>query len=516
MEVIRFLIYITIFGLAILLLQENLLFLSQILYKVSTAKHVTVSFKDVFVGNHVSERFLSVTFSCSLFRHKHTSKHFPLRSKKMKTLARELSPSYLRVGGTLCDFLIFNMTEDTTLRFKPHKPRYIQINGEWIDANTNFTMTPYDWDLLNIFAMESGWDLIFDFNVFLRKNGQWDPTNAIELLKYTIQQGYKPAGYELGNEPNSLFHKFNFSIPAPEMAEYFSILKQTLDSLPALGKPIIVGPDTTAMRHKSAREYFIKFLESGGGDIVDIASFHHYYLNSATATVAEFHEAKVLDSLIVQLNDALAACRNYAPGKQCWLGETSSSYGGGAGGISDRYVASFLWLDKLGLSAKMGLQGVMRQSFYGGNYGLIDANLDPNPDYWLTVLYKRLVGNIVLDIGTSTNTNLRYYAQCANINSTMGYKVGDVVVYLMNIGGEAISVDIKGVSSSTYHIYMLSPGDSTLTSQSVKLNGEILKMQSDVILPIFDPIVQEGGQITVNPYNMGFIVLPNSKLLQCI
>jgi len=37
------------------------------------------------------------------------------------------------------------------------------------------------------------------------------------------------------------------------------------------------------------------------------------------------------------------------------------------------------WLEKLGLSAYMGVGVVMRQTFYGGNYGLMNHNYRPNP-----------------------------------------------------------------------------------------------------------------------------------------
>ena len=59
--------------------------------------------------------------------------------------------------------------------------------------------TALDWDLLNKFTSEVGWDLIFDLNVLLRESGRWNPSNAVELLQYTITRGYNVSVFELGN-----------------------------------------------------------------------------------------------------------------------------------------------------------------------------------------------------------------------------------------------------------------------------------------------------------------------------
>jgi len=71
------------------------------------------------------------------------------------------------------------------------------------------------------------------------------------------------------------------------------------------------------------------------------------------------------------------------------LGETASAYGGGAPGLSDRFVATFLWLDKLGIAAREGIDIVFKQTLVGGNYGLIDHDtLKPLPVSIALVLWK--------------------------------------------------------------------------------------------------------------------------------
>lgn len=61
------------------------------------------------------------------------------------------------------------------------------------------------------------------------------------------------------------------------------------------------------------------------------------------------------------------------------LAESSSAWGGGAHGLSDAFVAGFLWLDKLGVAARGGVEVVARQTLYQACYALLRPDLTPNP-----------------------------------------------------------------------------------------------------------------------------------------
>ena len=59
-------------------------------------------------------------------------------------------------------------------------------------------MLPYEWDRLHQFAQKVNWRVIFGLNVQLRGYLDWDMSNAITLIDYTLRKGYKTA-WELGN-----------------------------------------------------------------------------------------------------------------------------------------------------------------------------------------------------------------------------------------------------------------------------------------------------------------------------
>ena len=71
-------------------------------------------------------------------------------------------------------------------------------------------------------------------------------------------------------------------------------------------------------------------------------TFYRYYVDGRTCTEKDFYSPDVLDYFLHEVNAANAILSKVDPGCSRWLGETSSAYGGGAPGLSDRYVAGFM------------------------------------------------------------------------------------------------------------------------------------------------------------------------------
>lgn len=69
---------------------------------------------------------------------------------------------------------------------------------------------------------------------------------------------------------------------------------------------------------------------------------HRYYVNARTATIDQFTDPDILNILIDEVTTGHSIKNKTTQNTQLWLGETSSAWGGGAKGLSDRYVAGFM------------------------------------------------------------------------------------------------------------------------------------------------------------------------------
>lgn len=72
-------------------------------------------------------------------------------------------------------------------------------------------------------------------------------------------------------------------------------------------------------------------------------SIFRYYVDGRTATVDDMMSLEVLDILTNELGRLRVSLSGAGhAGHTLWLGETGSCWGGGASGLSDRYVAGFM------------------------------------------------------------------------------------------------------------------------------------------------------------------------------
>ncbi|KAG7163298.1 Heparanase-like [Homarus americanus] len=350
---------------------------------------------------------------------------------------------------------------------------------------TNFTMSGTDWRKLTDFAETVGMRLLFDLNQFYRDE----------------------------DEPNAYKHKFGFSITGQRSAQDYDQLQDELSHyfLPAHSVPI-VGPDVTRPKRRGytdklsdgLRTFSVDFLReflSNTRTNLTAVTWHQYYMDGRTAGVKDFLSPDVLDQLVWQVAQMVTVKNQLALGAPLWLSvvlqvmshrwyptcyvlqvmscrwcptglvlpaETGSAWGGGASGLSNAYVAGFMWLDKLGVAARGGVDLVARQTLYEGCYAMIDNNLVPNPDYWLSVLYKRLVGGRVLNVSLSqAPITTRLYAHCHN-NYSHDYTPGGVVIYGMNLANESSQVALTHhLAHSPILQYLLLPSDGVLQSSPI-------------------------------------------------
>ncbi|KAM8906294.1 heparanase isoform 3-T3 [Lycaon pictus] len=420
--------------------------------------------------HQVSPAFLSFTIDASLA----TDPRFLtiLGSPKLRTLARGLSPAYLRFGGTKTDFLIFDPQKEPTFEERSYWQSQVKqdicksgsipsdvekrLQMEWPFQEKlllqeqyqkkfkNSTYSRSSVDMLYTFANCSGLDLIFGLNALLRTaNLQWNSSNAQLLLDYCSSKNYN-ISWELGNEPNSFRKKAGIFIDGLQLGKDFVKLHKLLGKT-SFKTANLYGPDIGQPRGKTVP--MLRSFLKAGGKVIDSVTWHHYYLNGRIATKEDFLNPDVLDTF------------------------TST------------------------------VQKIFQ-------------------DYWLSLLFKKLVGTNVFTASVKgpDRSKLRVYLHCTNVNHPR-YKEGDLTLYALNLHNVTKRLQLP------YHLfdkqvdkYLLQPlGPDELLSKSVQLNGQTLKMVDDHTLPaLTEKSLRPGSSLGLPAFSYGFFVIRNAKVPACI
>ncbi|NWZ88914.1 HPSE2 protein, partial [Nesospiza acunhae] len=412
-------------------------------------------------------------------------------------------------------------------REKAAQMHLVLLKEQFSNTYSNLTLTARSLDKLYNFADCSGLHLIFALNALRRNpNNSWNSSNALSLLKYSASKKYN-ISWELGNEPNNYRTLMGRSVNGSQLGKDYTQLRSLLQLIRTYSRAHLYGPNIGRPR-KNVLAFLEGFMKVAGGT-VDAVTWQHYYIDGRVAKVTDFLKTRLLDTLSDQIRKIQKVVNTYTPGKKIWLEGVGMTSAGGMNNLSDSYAAGFLWLNTLGLLASQGIDVVVRHSFldHGHNH-LVDQNFNPLPDYWLSLLYKRLIGPKVLAIhvaglqrkprpGRVIRDKLRIYAHCTSYHNH-NYVRGSITLYIINLHRSRKKIKLAGtLRDKIVHQYLLQPyGKDGLHSKSVQLNGQPLAMVDDGTLPELKPRpLRAGRTLVIPPLTMSFYVVKNVNALAC-
>jgi heparanase len=464
----------------------------------------------LWVGGH----WWSKRASRELIRGRERTQALDLSRPQLRTLTQALAPAYLRVGGTEADHIYYGVTADAQ---DPPPPFELY-------------MTQAHWDSLLEFIDSVGLDLYFTLNAgpgTRDANGAWTPDNALRLLQYASAEDNEVAVWELGNEVNvyRFVHGKEHRVTGEQVAQDVRRLKHTLRRyftsaqvvapaafiLPGVGEPL---EDDDGVLDDFTR---------WGLQDTDAITWHFYpqqsrrcWSASRRAKLTLLLEPRYLDE-VGRWSDHITELRDRGR-KQVplWLGETGNAQCGGEPGVSDRYVSGLWWLDQLGLMAKAGQKVVVRQTLVGSHYGLIDEEtLAPRPDYYNTLLWKRLMGVQPLSLDRQGRApRLRAYAHCTP--ASWGAPPGAVTLLVLNLSQEQEGV-VQLIGWHTPHATVHRFSAPSLGSATLLMDGQpvtLAALQKAWPGP-GAPLKNPSGELRVAPVSYSFLLLPEAAVSAC-
>jgi len=422
---------------------------------------------------------------------------------RLRALASHLSPAFLRIGGSDSDRVLYDLSDNPT-----------DVAPEGFE----FVLTASQVDGVFDFAQALGYDVMFTLNAgpgVRDKASAWTSNMARELVGYVVDHQYEVTLWELGNEWNVYGPILGLQLEVPQIVADFqaaSALLEELDPNALFGGPSSAYWPTLGELFDGV---YPGFMQMGGADAIDVITWHYYPQQSERCPFAPYRyeperilNAEGLDRGLGWAQEVEAVRDENAPRMPIWLGETGHAQCGGQPGASDRFEGTFWWLDQLGALARRGHQVSVRQTLSGSDYGLIDdETLEPRPDYWASVLWRRLMGQRVLDVSrTDVDDSVRLYAHCSY------QRAGAVTLLAINLDPDkGVRLEVEGLDGAK-ELYLLTA--TSIDSAELMLNGTVLK-DDEGALPELSPNPIGSRPVDLPARSMAFVVFPNADAFAC-
>lgn len=419
-----------------------------------------------------------------------------LANPRLRKLAAALGPAYVRVSGSWANTVYFSDT-DTPPAKPPPGFRGVLTRAAW--AGVIDFARAVDGDILTSFAIGPG---------VRNAAGVWTPAQASALLDYTKSIGGKIAAVEFFNEPTMSAvggapRGYTAKTYGADTAAFVAMVKAEAP------QTLIVGPSSTGegMPSPAMLQTLTSddLLAAAPRQSLDVFSYHFYgalsqrcaFQGAQYGTSPDEALSPAWLSRTDQVFDFYKALQvKYAPGKPIWVTETAQAACGG-----DRWASTFLdsfrYLDQMGRLAQRGVSVIFHNTLAASDYGLIDQQtLEPRPDYWAALLWRRLMGRVVLDAGPAAG-GLHLYAQCLRGSS------GGVALLAINTSRTQLAALRLPTRAEAYRL-----SSPDLQSTTVRINGQALRVSGNADLPAIRPRRISARGVDLPPVTISFIALP--------
>ncbi len=432
-----------------------------------------------------------------------------LTSPKLRKLAAGLAPSYMRVSGSWQNTTYFQDSDAPAPATPPRGFKGVLTRQEWkgvIDFS-NAVNAP----LITSVAVSSG---------TRDADGVWMAGQARRFFQYTTSAGGTIAATEFMNEPTiarvaDVPKGYDAAAFARDVAVFTPMLRTTLPKAVFLGPGSVLEGTPLAQGGQGLAGDMIKTddMLKATGSVFDALSYHFYGsvslrcasgMQGASRTVAQALSSEWLHRTDIAYDFYAKARDKYLQSKPIWLTETGETACGGDSWASS-FADTFRYLNQLGSLAQKGVQVVAHNTLAASDYALLDpSTLDPRPNYWAALLWRRLMGTTVLDAGRTSTPNLYLYAQC------LREKKGGVALLAINADASASrSVQLKQAAKR----YTMTA--EKLESRQVLLNGKPLTLLADDALPATKGVSVAAGTVTLQPASLTFLAIEHAGNTSC-
>jgi hypothetical protein len=426
-----------------------------------------------------------------------------LANPRLRKLAQAFGPSYVRVSGTWQNSTYFQDDDHPALTTLPNGFKGVLTRAEWRGV-LDFAHA-VDGQVVTSFAISAG---------TRDADGVWTPAQAKAFVDYTKSVGGSIAATEFMNEPTfaelggapATYDAAAFAKDAKIFAAFLrKESPQTVFLGPGgVGEGISLAPGGMKMKLIETED-----LMKATGPLFDAFSYHFYgavsrrcrgNMSAAQALTPEWLDrTDIVEEFYAKLRD------KYLPGKPMWLTETAEAACGGDQ-FAGEFVDTFRYLNQLGTLAQRGVKVVMHNTLASSDYGFLNEDtLEPRPDFWAALLWKRTMGDVVLDPGSLKDQSLRLYAHCSKDGK------GGVALVALNTDTEH---ELRLMLPMPAERFTLTAPN--LEGTKILLNGAELATDSDGSVPSLKADGVGKGTLRLAPSSVTFLTIPSARNKSCM